>query len=334
METSTPNHQHWNLRVFCEVAEQQSITRAAQRLMMSQPGVSMVVHRLEQQYRVPLLDHIGKRIFLTEAGLALYRHALTTLKSARELEVTVSAIKRGNAGSVTFAGTAALTNHLMPPILADFHARHPSGEIQMTTIQHGTSVEDLLETGREFAVMPRRSAAVGRKFVVEPFHREPVIVVAGPGHPLAHQSVVTPQEVALQPFIYFSRDSERISLLEDCLRLGEDSRIHVLMEVTIESTKRLVELGVGLAAIFRMAVAQELERGDLVELNIRELDLYDDLVLVYQRDRDFSPLTQDLMSLVRSHSQHGPEQATVRSPVAAVADASHIDDARTVDALR
>ena len=133
---------------------------------------------------------------------------------ARELDVSVSAIRRGDAGSVTFAGTAALTNHFMPPILADFHSRHPSAEIQMSIIQHGTSVEDLLETGREFAVMPRRSAAVGRKFVIEPFRREPVIVVAGPGHPLAHQSVVTPKEVAQQPFIYFSRDSERISLLE------------------------------------------------------------------------------------------------------------------------
>src|SRR5437763_16892713 len=128
VEVNTSNHQHWNLRVFQEVAEQQSITRAAKQLVMSQPGVSMVIHRLEQQYKVPLLDHDGKRIFLTEAGLALYRHALTTLKSARELDVTVSAVRRGSAGSVTFAGTAALTNHLMPSILAEFHARHPLAE--------------------------------------------------------------------------------------------------------------------------------------------------------------------------------------------------------------
>jgi DNA-binding transcriptional LysR family regulator len=310
VEGNTPNHQHWNLRVFCEVAEQQSITQAARQLMMSQPGVSMVVHRLEQQCKVPLLDHVGKRIFLTEAGLALYRHALTTLKSARELDVTVSAIRRGNAGSVTFAGTAALTNHLMPPILADFHARHPSAEIQMSTMQHGTSVEDLLETGREFAVMPRRSAAVGRRFAIEPFHREPVIVVAGPRHPLAHQPVVTPQDLAQHPFIYFSRDSERISLLEERLRLGDDSRIHVLMEVTIEATKQLVQLGVGLAAIFRMAVVNELERGELVELKINDLDLYDDLVLVYQRDRRFSLLAKDLMDLVRNYGQCGQEDET------------------------
>ena len=177
----------------------------------------------------------------------------------------------------------------------------------MITMQHGTSVEDLLETGREFAVMPRRSAAVGRRFVVEPFHREPVIVVAGPNHPLAHQTVVTPREIAQHPFIYFSRDSERISLLEDRLHLGDDARIHVLMEVTLEATKQLVQLGVGLAAIFRMAVANELDRGDLVELQINDLDLYDDLVLVYQRERHFSPLANDLMDFVRHHGEAVPE---------------------------
>src|SRR5437762_10399739 len=153
VEVNTSNHQHWNLRVFCEVAEQQSITRAARQLMMSQPGVSMVVHRLEQQYKVTLLDHAGKRIFLTEAGLALYRHALTTLKSARELDVTVNAIKRGDAGSVTFAGTAALTNHYLPPVLAEFNTKHPSAEIQMMAIPQRAGVEELLESGPEFAVM-------------------------------------------------------------------------------------------------------------------------------------------------------------------------------------
>ncbi len=309
MEGNTSNHQHWNLRVFCEVAEQQSITRAAQQLMMSQPGVSMVVHRLEQQYKVPLLDHVGKRIFLTEAGLALYRHALNTLKSARELDVTVNAIRRGNAGSVNFAGTASLTNHFMPPVLARFHQHHPSAEIQMTTIQHGTSAEDLLEAGREFAVMPRRSAAVGRRFVVEPFRREPVIVIAGPDHPLARQAHVTAEEVVQQPFIYFSRDSDRISLLDDRLRLSDDARVHVLMEVTLEATKQLVQLGVGLAAIFRMAVAAELERGDLVELDIESLDLHDELVLVYQRDRNFSHLATDLMDLIREHGAPDQEAA-------------------------
>ena len=184
----------------------------------------------------------------------------------------------------------------------------------MTTIPHGTSVEDLLETGREFAIMPRRSAAVGRRFVIEPFHREPVIVVAGPHHPLAHQRLVTPREIAEQPFIYFSRDSERISLLEDRLRLGDDCRIHVLMEVTIEATKQLVQRGVGLAAIFRMAVANELERGELVELKINELDLYDDLVLVYQRERHFSPLANDLMNLIRHHGLQRPEDELLDVP--------------------
>ena len=318
MEGNTPNHQHWNLRVFCEVAEQQSITRAARQLMMSQPGVSMVVHRLEQQYKVPLIDHIGKRIFLTEAGLALYRHALTTLKSARELDVSVNAIRRGNVGSVTFAGTAALTNHFMPPILAEFHAHHPLAEVQMTTMQHGASVEDALETGREFAVVPRRSTAAGRRFVIEPFHREPVILVAGPGHPRAHQAEVTAHEVAQYPFVYVSRDSERIALLEDRLRLGSDCRIHVLMEATIEATKQLVEHGVGLAAIFRMAVEKELKRGELVELKLRDLELYDDLVLVYQRDRRFSPLADDLMSRIRAHGQRGPDWAPAERPPAVV----------------
>src|SRR5436305_5352150 len=156
MEWSTAEHAHWNLRVFCEVADRQSMTEAAKQLKISQPGVSMVIRRLEQHYQVPLMTRLGRRIVLTDAGSALYRHALTTLESGHELDANIRAIRRSGSGSVVFAGSESVINYLMPPILASFHREHPRAVVEMESLDRSSTLEVALERGIEFVAMLRR----------------------------------------------------------------------------------------------------------------------------------------------------------------------------------
>src|SRR5438093_7824958 len=144
MEWSTAEQAHWNLRVFCEVAERQSMTEAAHRLNISQPGVSMVIRRLEQHYQAPLMTRLGRRMVLTEAGSALYRHALTTLQSGHELDANIRAIRRSGSGSVSFAGSQSAVSYLMPPILAQFHRKHPNAVVEMEALDRTATLEAVL----------------------------------------------------------------------------------------------------------------------------------------------------------------------------------------------
>src|ERR1051325_2318450 len=91
--TAAVDQEYWNLRVFCVVAEQQSVSLAAQQLSMSQSGVSMVLHRLGQRFGGRLTQRAGKRIVLTPAGVEVYRHALDTLRSATDLESRIRFMK-------------------------------------------------------------------------------------------------------------------------------------------------------------------------------------------------------------------------------------------------
>src|SRR5579871_5954836 len=299
VEWNTAEHSHWNLRVFCEVAERQSMTDAARQLKISQPGVSMVIRRLEQHYQAPLVARLGRRIVLTETGAALYRHALTTLESGRELDANIRTIKRSGAGSVVFAGSASVTNYLMPSILASFHREHPNAVVQMESIDRSVTLETVLDRGVEFIVMLRRTAVVSRRLTVEVFRHEPVILVAAPTHRVAQLNRPTVADLAMEPFIYQSHGMERISLLEEGLDSTADVHFRVLVKANIEAVKRLVREGVGLTAIVRFGVEEELARGELRILDVPGLDLDDDLVFVYHREHRFSQLAESLMNLIR-----------------------------------
>jgi DNA-binding transcriptional LysR family regulator len=275
---------------------------------MSQPGVSMLIRRLEQHYRVPLVTRLGRRIVLTEAGSALYRHALTTLQSGHELDSNLRAIRRSGAGSVRFAGSQSAVNYLMPPILGSFLRQHSDAVVEMQYLDRSLTLEAALERGMDFVILLRRHAVVSPHLTIEPFRREPVVLVASPHHRLAQMAAPTLADLAREPFIYQSRGMERISLLEELVGKEADVHFRVLVKGNIEAVKRLVREGIGITAIVRFAVEEELARGELRLVEIPGLELSDDFILVYERESRFSRLAEALMDHIRQEGGAGREE--------------------------
>jgi DNA-binding transcriptional LysR family regulator len=99
-EASVTDQEYWNLRIFCTVAEYQSVSVAAANLSMTQSGVSMVIRRLGQRYGAKLVTQQGHGVVLTDAGVELYRHALATLRSAQLLEGRIRSLSGKSDGLV------------------------------------------------------------------------------------------------------------------------------------------------------------------------------------------------------------------------------------------
>lgn len=312
--------QYFSLRILCAVAEQQSVSLAASRLMMSQSGVSMAIHRLEERCGAHLFARTGNRFVLTQAGSELYRHALSTLRSARDLEAKIRALSGEGGGLVTLATRTSLSAHYLPPILAEFRRQHRDTQVRVVDVFSRLVVlQEVLDEGAEFAMLARSSGVVvGPGLTVEPFHREPLVVVACPDHPLAHRPMVSLAEIAQEPFIVNSREFGQISILEDRLRAVGVGQVRIAMEVNGEGAKELVHSGVGLALLLRCIVARELERGELRTITLADGDWSMEFVLVCPDTHPLSPLAQDLVDLVRRHgandrdpSPNGPEPEVV-----------------------
>jgi LysR family transcriptional regulator, low CO2-responsive transcriptional regulator len=301
-EANVTDQEYWNLRVFCTVAEYQSVSVAATSLSMSQSGVSMVIHRLGQRYGAKLVTQQGKGIVLTDAGVELYRHALATLRSAHLLEGRVRALSGKSSGLVAIATRPSLSTHFLPAILVDFWRSYSGVEVRVVDISPWLVVmRDVLADGVEFAVLPRGGGmVVGPNLVVEPFHREPVVIVAAPDHPLAQVESPTLAEIAREPFIVNAPETGQVRRLEDLFRSTTGNRLRVAMEVGGDGAKALVRAGVGLSLMMRCVVEPELARGELRAIPLPNIAPAAELVLVYPRDHHLSEPASALRELIRS----------------------------------
>lgn len=293
---------HWNLKVFCEVAEQGSVTLAAKQLAMTQPGVSNTIRRLEQRLGVQLVVRNGMHLALTHAGVALYEHALATVRSGRELDAKLHGLKRGVDSSVTIGAMAAITNHYLPNVLSQFLNERPDVSLRVIDIPRQDSLEQSFERGLEFAVLARGGGVTGSSFVIEEIDRVPQVIVAAPGHPLARETNPTLASLARVPIILGPRTSDRRVRFVERLRGVTDGEILDTIEVNGDAAIRLVRNGLGVALAPLFVVQEDLDRGILAHIDVPDLNLYTDVLLVRSRGSALNPLAARLADLIR-HNQ-------------------------------
>jgi len=268
---------------------------------MTQSGVSMVIRRLGQRYGAKLVTQQGKGVVLTDAGVELYRHALATLRSAQLLEERIRALSGKSDGLVALATRPSLSTHFLPSFLVEFWRTRPGVEVRVVDIAPRLVVlREVLTDGVDFAVLPRGGGmVVGPNLVVEPFHREPLVLVAAPDHPLTRVESPTLAEIAQQRFIVSAPETGQLRRLENLFRSAIGSRLEVAMEVGGDGTKVLVREGVGLALMMRCIVEQELARGELRAIPLPNAAPAAELMIVHAPDRQLSEPAEALRALIR-----------------------------------
>jgi len=288
------------LRTFKTVADLNSFSLAAQQLRLSQPSISYQVKELEEAIGLPLLDRLGRRVHLTEAGSVLYAYARRTLdvldEASLELE-EMRGIKRGNlrVGASTTVGI-----YLLPAALGAFKKLHPGLVISLEIGTRARVQEQVLHNELDLAVVG--PALKNPELTVIPFISDELVVVAPAGHPLATRRGLTLKDLAGQPFVMREAASgSRWSLEKAARKAGV--KLQVGMELGSNGAiKHAVESGLGLAVISRYACTLELSSGRLVELGVRGFPIRRDWHIVHLRRRKLPASVSTFIEFLRDSS--------------------------------
>lgn len=250
------------LLTFEKVADVLSFTRAAADLGYAQSSVTGQIRSLESSLDVELFERLGSRIRLTEAGERLLPYARRMTELAEEARTAVATAAEPS-GTIAVGTMESLTSYRLPPLLEYFHHRYPKvrltlrptlGDETRAALRQGTyDVGFLMEPGTEHEGLESE--------VLAP---EPLVLVAGPGHPLAGRTGLTSADLAAARLVGTEPGCPYRDLFEEELREWAPP----FMEFgTIEATKRGVTGGLGVALLPRVAVAEELASGTLVALD-------------------------------------------------------------------
>src|SRR5579872_945861 len=262
------------MKLFCDLVETESFTRAAERSFISQSAVSQRIRLLEREYGQVLLER-GKgkgRAVPTEAGRLLYEGAKPLLGDAAELDARLRGLSGEIAGTVRVATVYSVGLHALPRRLKPFLARHPGVNVHLEYSPTGTVYQDVLTSAVDVGIVACPGERAGIEIV--PFGLEEMAVVCGPENPLARETEIPLRSLDGLPFIAFANDIPTGRLIDEHMAAAE-TRVRAIMAFdNIETIKNVVEIGAGVAILPAIAVQREVRDGTLAVVPLTAADAF------------------------------------------------------------
>jgi DNA-binding transcriptional LysR family regulator len=288
------------LQVFATVVAERSFSRAAEKLYRTQPAVSLAVQRLESELGEKLIERDmrgAKDLVLTEAGRTVYDYARRFANLADELTDALAELRDLSAGRLVIGANESSTLYLLPHI-ERYRARHPKIKVQVRRSRSSRIPVELLEGELELGVASYDPG--DDRLAAKVIYTDALAFIVSPRHRFARRRNVSITELGKETFIAHNVVSPYRELV---LREFRRHKVPLRMDVempTLETIRRLVQDGQGVAFLPRMCVQKDVETGAVRELAVRELTVERKVRLLYAKGRTLSHAARAFLDLVHA----------------------------------
>lgn len=283
------------LSLFEAAARLLSYSRTATEMHVTQPAVSMQMRQLERIVGLPLLEQVGKKLFLTAAGEEFAACARVVLNQLRATEETLNLRKGLHAGQITLAAVST-AKYFAPQLLAAFCRRYPAVKVKLVVNNREAIVRHLQENTVDLVIMgqpPRELDLVARVFAPHP-----LAIVASPTHPLAGRKRLLLSDLAAENFLMRETGSGTRSSME---RFFKRNRVPLRASSEMssnETIKQAVMAGMGIAFLSLHTMGLELKTKRLVVLPVKGLPELRQWTLVHRTQKRLSPVASAFHSFL------------------------------------
>jgi len=287
------------LKVFCDLVEMHSFSLAAERNFVTQSAVSQQIRTLEEKFERKLLERIrGRReIRLTPAGEVFYRECKNILLSYNQLNENMSSLVGRISGTVKVATVYSVGLHELPPKVREFMLKFPAAKIHLEYSRTTRVVRDVLKGVVELGIITFPEPRRGLEIV--PMASDRLVLISNPDHEFARRKQIRVSELKGQDFVLFERDIPTRKATDRIMKSYGVSVNKVAEFDNIETIKRAVEVGFGLAIVPQPSVEDEEKNGQLSIAKLREKEWRRPVGLVYRSDRELSLAAKKFVKLLR-----------------------------------
>lgn len=274
------------LQVFATVAQCGNFTRAAEELCLSQPAVSQQIRQLTDSVGLPLLEQVGRKVYLTEAGKLLYARWQAMQREWRQFEDEVSELKGLQSGVLRLA-VVSTVKYFVPRLLTPFCARYPGIDIKLVVGNRDKVVERIQQNLDDLYIMSNPPADVD--LAVQGFLDNPLVIIGAGSHPLAKRRNVPLAGIAEERFILREPGSgTRVAIEQHLARHGV--KLNVRMEFGSNvAIQEAVAAGLGLSILSQFSLHQNAGRGDdIAILDVESFPIHSTWQVVHLRQKHLS----------------------------------------------
>jgi LysR family transcriptional regulator, transcriptional activator of the cysJI operon len=286
-----------SFKVFCDLAETESFTKAAQINNITQSAVSQQISSLERQLKCLLIERSKKKFRLTREGQLLYEYGKQVIQAYESLLSKLQEVKDIVSGTIRVATIYSIGLHDLPPYLKRFLKAYPTVNVHVEYQRANQVYDDVLGNVVDLGLVayPNRDP----RLELVPLRNETLSVICHPNHPLARLKSLTLAELQDQRFIAFEPDIPTRKAIDKFLR-DHDVTVRTVMEFdNIETVKRAVEIEAGISIVPHATVSQEVAKQTLCSIPFVDAQLHRPLAVIYKKSKVLSPAMRQFISMLR-----------------------------------
>ena len=279
------NFSFHQLRIFCEVVQHTSITKAAEKLRLTQPALSIQLRNFQDQFELPLYYKKGRGIGMTPYGLSIFEIAKRLLDNAKEITYQTEAYKNLEAGQLKIASVST-GKYIIPFLVAGFLKKYPKVDLQIEVSNKEEVSNRLAESEIDFA-----------------------LVSVLPSNVLVHEEILFENRLYLvsnepsdnpdAPLIFREPGSATRQAMDEYFKETSHKKSFELS--TNEAVKQAVIAGLGQSILPLIGIADELERGQLHIIERPGLPIITHWRIVYNRSQRLSPLALTFLTYLQEN---------------------------------
>ncbi len=285
------------LEIFLCVAEEKSFSRAAEKMLRTQPALSISIKRLEEELGETLFDRSSKSGNLTEAGRILFSYAQRMINMRDEAMDSIAELRGMYRGRLTIGANESTSLYLLPELLLEYRKLYPQIKIEVFRNVSERIPSEILERNLDFGFLSYDP--MNQMLESVEINRDELVLVVPPGHRFANRKQVSVKDLGEEQFVAHNvKTPARTRIFE--LFAEHNTPLNICIELaTLETIKSFVELEAGIAILPRLAVRDEIESGKLIEVPVKGMKIEKALRLIYRRESALSHAARSFLELVR-----------------------------------
>jgi DNA-binding transcriptional LysR family regulator len=286
-----------SLKVFCDLAETESFTKAAQINSVTQSAVSQQISSLERIFKSLLIERSKKRFRLTREGQVLYDYSKQIIQTYESLHSKLQELKDIISGTIRVATIYSIGLHDLPPYIKKFMKNYPTVNIHVEYRRANQVYEDVYSNVVDMGLVayPIKDS----KLEIIPLRKEPLVLICHPQHPFARQKSVKLKQLVEQKVIGFEPDIPTRKALDKILREYNVDVKHVMEFDNVETVKRAVEIDAGVSIVPLGTVTQEINKQTLAAVEIEDGEFFRPLAAIYKKNKVLSPAMKQFLAILK-----------------------------------
>ena len=294
------------LETFLEVARHTSFSRAAERRFRTQPAVSAQIRALEEEVGARLFDRSGGKVSLTAAGKEFQKYVEETLEARKQMVTHLAEMEHVPRGELVVGANEGTCLYVLPEVFAAFKKQYGGVAVSISRAESTKTLESIIDNSVDFGIVSLPIS--DNRLTVVPIHRDVLVVIAAPRHPLARLRSVPIAEAAKYPLLLPKAGHTRDALEE----IFFERRLKPTISMELDSRellKRFAAADVGVGFIARSNVVDDVRAGLLAALPLADVTIKRDLALVFRKDKALSRAALAFIEI--AVKLKAPEQQTV-----------------------